>query len=62
MIFIYVKQRRAIYSREHWDMTDDARAAVVFDGAAIFDVLVANKHDAVNRQARVAQSASVRSV
>ena len=55
MFFIDVKQRRAINFLEHGDVANDANIAVMLDGAAILDVLVADERHTANREARFAQ-------
>ncbi len=56
MFFEDIEQRRAINFRQQGDVADDAHIAVMLDGAAIFNVFLADQHDAANRQARRAQA------
>ena len=55
MFFINVQQRRAIYFLEDGDVTNDANIAVILDGAAIVNVLVADERHSAKRQARIPQ-------
>ena len=63
MFFIDFKQCGAINFFQHGNAADNGNLAVVFDGAAIFEIFLANQRHAADRKARCStQRRSVSSV